>query len=74
MFRQAVSGGAACNKYILKAFELICHEYGYTVCVPPPKYCTDNGAMIAWNGLERYLNNAGIYEHDKIDDIRVEPK
>lgn len=48
-----VSGGVACNKFITDALRVVCDEVGYELVVPPPKLCTDNGIMIAWNGLER---------------------
>lgn len=48
------SGGVACNYFIYTALVQLGEEYGYKVVRPPPKHCTDNGAMIAWNGIERY--------------------
>lgn len=48
-----VSGGVACNQFIADALRIVCDELGYELVVPPPKLCTDNGIMIAWNGLER---------------------
>jgi N6-L-threonylcarbamoyladenine synthase len=32
-------------------------EAGLRFVVPPPKLCTDNGAMIAWAGIERLSMN-----------------
>ena len=32
-----------------------------TIC-PPPSLCTDNGVMIAWNGLERWRAKKGIVD------------
>lgn len=34
--------------------ELVAAEEGVRVMFPPAKYCTDNGVMIAWAGLERH--------------------
>lgn len=48
-----VSGGSACNSFIKKALKIVCDELGYGLEVPPPKLCTDNGIMIAWNGVEK---------------------
>lgn len=48
-----VSGGAACNNFLFKALSIVCSEKGYEIVRPPPKLCTDNGIMIAWNGMER---------------------
>ncbi|XP_021934054.1 probable tRNA N6-adenosine threonylcarbamoyltransferase, mitochondrial [Zootermopsis nevadensis] len=63
-----VSGGVACNKFIKRAIKLVCHEMGYTLAVPPPHLCTDNGIMIAWNGIERWQAHAGVtYDLDSVD-------
>lgn len=52
-----VSGGVACNNFIANALGIVCNEIGYELVVPPPKLCTDNGIMIAWNGLEKLVSN-----------------
>ena len=44
----AAAGGVASNLYIKSTLENIAEEGGFALIVPPPKYCTDNGAMIAW--------------------------
>ena len=31
----------------------VCARAGVPLVAPPPKLCTDNGAMIAWAGIER---------------------
>ena len=41
---------------------------GYTLLKPPPYLCTDNGLMVAWNGIERLTANAGVIT--KKDDIK----
>ena len=34
-----------------------------------------NGIMIAWNGMERFLANSGIfYNHEEIKNIKYETK
>lgn len=48
-----VSGGAACNNFIAKGLGIVCDALEYKLVRPPPKLCTDNGVMIAWNGVER---------------------
>jgi len=48
-----VAGGVAANSAIKTALLDLCHRQGWVLIVPPPKYCTDNGAMIAWAGAER---------------------
>ncbi|KAJ8958869.1 hypothetical protein NQ318_019636 [Aromia moschata] len=65
-----VSGGAACNNFIAKGLKMVCDEVGYKMVRPPPKLCTDNGVMIAWNGAERWKEKVGIFAD--FDDIDVE--
>ena len=48
-----VAGGVAANSAITSALSDLCQTQGWRMIVPPPKYCTDNGAMIAWAGAER---------------------
>lgn len=48
-----VAGGAAANCTIKAALSDLCRSKGWRLAAPPPKYCTDNGAMIAWAGAER---------------------
>ena len=48
------SGGVASNSTMRRSLERVGSEMGVRVVFPPPKYCTDNGVMIAWNGLEKY--------------------
>ncbi|WP_036262444.1 tRNA (adenosine(37)-N6)-threonylcarbamoyltransferase complex transferase subunit TsaD [Methylocapsa aurea] len=48
-----VAGGVAANGAIRRALMRFCGESGLRLVLPPPQLCTDNGAMIAWAGLER---------------------
>lgn len=48
-----VAGGVAANSAIRAALEALVRRRGWRLVVPPAKYCTDNGAMIAWAGIER---------------------
>jgi len=48
-----VSGGVAANHRLRSSIEKVCQAYEIECVVPAPKYCTDNGVMIAWNGLEK---------------------
>jgi N6-L-threonylcarbamoyladenine synthase len=49
-----VAGGVAANAAIRAALEMLCANHGMTLVAPPPALCSDNGAMIAWAGLERF--------------------
>jgi N6-L-threonylcarbamoyladenine synthase len=48
-----VAGGVAANLAIRSALSRFCAEAGLPMIAPPQKLCTDNGAMIAWAGVER---------------------
>ena len=48
-----VAGGVAANHYIRERLSGLCADRGVGFAVPPPALCTDNGAMVAWAGLER---------------------
>jgi N6-L-threonylcarbamoyladenine synthase len=48
-----VAGGVGANETIRRALQRACAESGLRLAVPPPRLCTDNGAMIAWAGIER---------------------
>lgn len=49
-----VSGGVAANTMIRQALQGAVHQHGLQLLAPPPSLCTDNGAMIAWTGVERF--------------------
>jgi N6-L-threonylcarbamoyladenine synthase len=48
-----VAGGVAANLYLRGRLETLAAQHGARLVAPPVKLCTDNGAMIAWAGLER---------------------
>ena len=48
-----VAGGVAANQTIRRALVRFCGESGLRLVAPPLHLCTDNGAMIAWTGIER---------------------
>lgn len=50
----AVAGGVAANGPIRAALEQVAAEAGAHFLAPPLRLCTDNGAMIAWAGIERF--------------------
>jgi len=47
------AGGVAANQAIRAALQTVADKAQTTLVIPPPALCTDNGAMIAWAGLER---------------------
>lgn len=49
-----VAGGVAANAQIRALLEHIAAERGLRFVAPPMSLCTDNAAMIAWAGLERF--------------------
>jgi N6-L-threonylcarbamoyladenine synthase len=48
-----IAGGVGANRAIRQALQRAATEAGLRLVVPPPLLCTDNGAMIAWAGIER---------------------
>lgn len=69
-----LAGGVASNaflRYVL-ASTLCAHGFGgVKLYFPPPKYCTDNAAMIGWTGLEMF--EAGYVDQLSVRAIRKWP-
>jgi N6-L-threonylcarbamoyladenine synthase len=62
-----IAGGVAANLPIRRALQRLAGETGLRLVAPPAALCTDNGAMIAWAGLERV--RLGL-----IDDLSAPPR
>ncbi len=50
----AIAGGVAANGTLRAGLDTLAAEQGFASVFPPLPLCTDNGAMIAWAGLERF--------------------
>ncbi|BCW94651.1 MAG: tRNA (adenosine(37)-N6)-threonylcarbamoyltransferase complex transferase subunit TsaD [Fimbriimonadales bacterium] len=48
-----VVGGVAANSALQAQMRAACQQAGLTLFIPPPRYCTDNAAMIALAGYFR---------------------
>lgn len=62
--RLIVAGGVAANQYLRGSLQTLCDGRGFTLSAPPLDLCTDNGAMIAWAGMERFLADPSLHEID----------
>ncbi len=49
-----IAGGVAANRAIRAGLEALALRKKLPLVAPPHALCTDNGAMIAWAGLERF--------------------
>ncbi|MEO1495228.1 MAG: tRNA (adenosine(37)-N6)-threonylcarbamoyltransferase complex transferase subunit TsaD [Pseudomonadota bacterium] len=58
----AIAGGVAANQALRAQLDTAVVAEGAAVIAPPLALCTDNGAMIAWAGLERLA--AGMTDTD----------
>ena len=47
-----IAGGVAANSHLRQRLDTLCQDRGLTLVAPPVELCTDNGAMIAWAGVE----------------------
>ena len=58
--RLVVAGGVAANQSIRSALNAVAEAAGATLIAPPLRHCTDNAAMIALAGAERFA--AGLVD------------
>ena len=50
----AVAGGVAANQSLRQGLLAVCDEFEASFSAPPLKLCTDNAAMIAYAGIEKF--------------------
>lgn len=62
-----VAGGVAANQAIYQTMQQLTNDRGIRLYVPPAALCTDNAAMIAWTGLERF-------QRGLVDPLSTEPR
>ncbi|MFT5208817.1 MAG: N6-L-threonylcarbamoyladenine synthase [Flavobacterium sp.] len=64
-----VAGGVSANIELRKSLDKMVKNRGSHVYYPPLQFCTDNGAMIAYAGLQRLLKG-----HTESQAIKVRPR
>lgn len=62
-----VAGGVAANTYLRNALQQLATRNRLTFSAPPIRFCTDNGVMVAWAGLERF-------QKGYINDLDFKPR
>lgn len=62
-----VSGGVAANTYLRNRMQQLAEKRNLIFSAPPIRFCTDNGVMIAWAGLERFQKGL-------INDLDFKPR
>ena len=65
-----LTGGVAANKRLQEMIKSISKEHSARFEVVPLRYAGDNGAMIAWAGILRYLSEGS----HKISETKIKPK
>lgn len=53
----SVVGGVAANRELRERFRETCDAHGFNLYIPPPRLCTDNAAMVAGLGYQKYIRN-----------------
>jgi len=73
-----LGGGVARNKRLQDMVGRMAKDRGATMFVPPGDLCIDNGAMIAWTGLEMYrggvrmtLADSAVNQRYRTDEVAV---
>ena len=82
-----VAGGVAANQKVRNSLLQIGSSHSLDVIFPKPSWCTDNGVMVAWAGIERLNLALGIekpvpkdaeaYVKDELDrevEVNLKPR
>ncbi len=56
MKRLVIAGGVSANRHLRQKLEKLASDLGGEVFYPRTEFCTDNGAMIAYAGMQRLKN------------------
>ena len=67
--QMVIAGGVSANQALRKALQSVTPSTGCKIYYPPLKLCTDNGAMIAYAGLQHLAQG-----HSEPLDIIVRPR
>ena len=71
-----IAGGVSANSKLRSQAEKMCKSHGWSLCLPEPKYCGDNAAMIASQGYYEYKSgvraqeNLNAYATMPLDDLQ----
>ena len=65
--RVALSGGVASNKVIRTKFFELSDQMNIQVFFPTQRLCTDNGIMIAWAGIQKFISGFQASEPENIE-------
>lgn len=66
-----VSGGVACNDFIFNSISRMAKTYNFDTYRPSKNLCSDNGVMIAWNGIEKIIEDHKCLQNNCIDEIQI---
>ncbi|KAL5006714.1 hypothetical protein ScPMuIL_015520 [Solemya velum] len=69
-----LSGGVASNHFVRAGLSRVCAMYDASLVCPPPRLCTDNGVMIAWNGVEKLKSSKCLVATNDLDSVDIIPR
>lgn len=69
-----VSGGVACNDFIFNSLKELGSQFAFNTVRPEKRHCTDNGVMIAWNGVEKYRLGVDLVNVADFNQVTVEKR